>query len=383
MRAAVLAVLVARTAVNGGYRIVYPFLPEIARGLGLSLAGAGALLALRAGTGLAAPLVPRVAERLGRRATMLAGVGLSIAGCLAVAGSSGPALAAIAFVVIGLSKPAFDVPMQGWFGARVPYRRRGRVLGVVELTWAASLALALPAGFLIAAAGWRAPFVMVAALGGLGAVAVHRLIVSDRPASHQPRPLRLTRPLVAMLAVVLLLRLAAELLFVVYGAWLERDFGLSVTAIGVFTLVVVAAEMTGEGAVAAFADRLGLKRTILVGLLGSGCVYAALGLVGSSLGLALVAVVGWFMLFELTIVATIPFVTELSPEARDRLLSLIAAVAVTSGGVAALAAPRLFALGGIGLCGLVAAGCVLVAAAVLSLRVPSPPAARGAGPGAQ
>lgn len=372
VRAAVLAVLIARTAVNGGYRIVYPFLPEIARGLGLTLAGAGVLLALRAGAGLAAPLVPRVTERLGRRATMLAGIGLSVAGCLAVAGANGPALAAVAFVVTGLSKPAFDVPMQGWFGARVPYRRRGRVLGVVELTWAASLALALPAGFLIAAASWRAPFVMVAALGLLGALAVHRLMVSDRPARRHPRPLRLTPALVALLAVVMLLRLAAELLFVVYGSWLERDFGLSVTAIGVFTLVVVAAEMTGEGMVAAFADRLGLKRTILVGLIGSGCVYAALGLVGSSLGLALVAVVGWFLLFELTIVATIPFATELATEARDRLLSLVAGVAVASSGIAALGAPQLFALGGIGLCGLVAAGCAWAAAALLALRVPPP-----------
>jgi MFS transporter, DHA1 family, inner membrane transport protein len=372
--AAVAAVLLARTAVNGGYRIVYPFLPEIARGLEVSLATIGLVLALRAALGLAAPAIPLVAEAVGRRAVMLGSLAASVAGCLIVAGARGVAVAGVGLAVAGVAKPAFDIPMQGWFGARVPYGRRGRVLGVTELTWALSLALALPAGFLIAATSWRAPFVLVAVLSALGLVAVAGLMASDRPPARVRRPLRLTRPLVGILVVALLFRFAAESLFIVYATWLESDFGLSVAAIGVFTLVVVGAELAGEGSVAAFADRVGLKRAILIGLLGTGGVYASLGLVGDSLLLAVVAVVGWFALFEITIVATIPFVTELAAEARDRLLALLAASAVASGGVAALVAPRLYAAGGIALCGLVAAGAVLVGAVVLATAVPAPAA---------
>nr|MBA2529323.1 MFS transporter [Euzebyales bacterium] len=158
VRAALLAVLLARTAVNGAYRIVYPFLPEIARGLGVSLGVMGGLLALRSAAGLAAPLVPRFAESLGRRAVMLVGVAGTAVGCLLLAGASGVTVAAAGLLTVGLAKPLFDIPMQGWFGARVPYARRGRVLGVTELTWALSLLLALPAGFLITATSWRAPF---------------------------------------------------------------------------------------------------------------------------------------------------------------------------------------------------------------------------------
>jgi predicted MFS family arabinose efflux permease len=371
VRAALVAVFLARTAVNGGYRIVYPFLPEIARGLGVSLGVMGALLAVRSVAGLAAPLVPRLAEAFGRRVLMLAGLGATVLGCAILAGANGVVAAAVGLLLAGAAKPLFDIPMQGWFGARVPYERRGRVLGLTELTWALSLAIALPAGFLITATSWRAPFVLVVILGGVGVVVVARLIASDRPEVTIRVPLRFTGSAVAILGVVLLFRLAAELLFVVYATWLEVDFGLSVAAIGVFTMVIVGAELVGEGSVAAFADRVGLKRSILIGLVGSGTVYASLGLVGGSLPLAVLAVIGWFVLFEITIVATIPFVTGIAGESRERLLSMVAAISVVAAGLAALGAPQLFAIGGMMLCGMVAAGCAAAAALVL-LRVPSP-----------
>jgi predicted MFS family arabinose efflux permease len=376
VRSALLAVLVARTAVNGAHRIVYPFLPEIARGLGVSLGVMGGLLALRSAAGLAAPLVPRLTESLGRRAVMLVAMAGTILGCLLLAGASGVATAAAGLLTAGLAKLLFDIPMQGWFGARVPYARRGRVLGITELTWALSLLLALPAGFLIAATSWRAPFLLIAAMAVAGAAAVGWLIRGDRPAETVRAPLRLTGTAVGILGAVLLFRLAAELLFVVYGTWLEADFGLSVAAIGVFTLVVVAAELVGEGTVAAVADRVGLKRSVLIGLLGSAVVYASLGLVGRSLPAAVLAVIGWFVLFEITIVATVPLVTGIAGDSRERLLSLVVAVSVLASGAAALIGPQLFAVGGMGLCGLVAAGCALTGAGVLSrIAGPAPTAA--------
>lgn len=371
VRAALVAVLIARTAVNGGHRIVYPFLPEIARGLGVSLGTMGLLLALRSLTGLAAPLVPGLSERLGRRSLMIAACVGTTSGCAVLAGAQAVPAAAVGLVLAGLAKPAFDIPMQGWFGARVPYERRGRVLGTTELTWALSLLLALPAGFLIAATSWRAPFVMIAILGLIGAAVVARLMAGDRPTNRVHQTLHFSPEVRRILLVVLGFRIASELLFVVYGTWLESDFGLSVAAIGVFTVVVVGGELIGEGSVAVFADRVGLKRSILIGLIGSGIVYACLGLVGGALWAAVLAVVAWFILFEVTIVATFPFVTGLAGDARERALALVATVSVGAGGLAAVAGPQLFRIGGMALCGLVAAASVMLAALVLA-RVPSP-----------
>lgn len=372
--AAVLAaVLVARTAVNGGMRVVYPFLPEIERGLGVSAAALGVVLSVRAMAGLTAPMVPRLAERVGRRALMAAGLATTAVGCLLVVGAPGFAVAAVGIILCGLAKPTFDVPMQGWFGARVPYARRGRVLGLTELTWAMALALTVPAGPLIAVTDWRAPFILVGLLAVLGLVVLARLVAPDRPAARGRRPLRLTRAHLAVLGVVLLFRLALELVFLSYGRWLETDFGLSVTAIGLFTLVVVASELAGEGAVAAFADRIGLRRSVFAGLLGCAAAYVALGFVGGSLAGAMTVVVVWFVASEITIVSIIPFVSELAVESRDRLLSLLVMTNAAGAALAALVAAPAFTAWDMRGAGLIAAGCVLGAGTLL-VFVPSPDA---------
>lgn len=371
--AALAAVLVARTAVNGGMRVVYPFLPEIERGLGVSAAALGVVLAVRAMAGLTAPVVPRLAERVGRRALMAAGLATTAVGCLFVVGAPGFGVAAAGIILCGLAKPTFDVPMQGWFGARVPYARRGRVLGLTELTWAMALALTIPAGALIAVTDWRAPFVLVVLLAALGLVVLARLVAPDHPAARGRRPLRLTRPHLAVLGVMLLVRLALELVFLSYGRWLETDFGLSVTAIGLFTLVVVASELAGEGAVAAFADRIGLRRSVFAGLLGCAAAYVALGFVGGSLAGAVTVVVVWFVASEITIVSIIPFVSELAVESRDRLLSLLVMTNAAAAALAALVAAPVFTAWDMRGAGLIAAGCVLGAGTLL-MFVPSPDA---------
>jgi MFS transporter, DHA1 family, inner membrane transport protein len=372
VRAALVAVLVARTAVNAGVRVVYPFLPAIARGLGVSFATIGVLMALRSLAGVTAPLVVRMSESVGRRTLMLAGCAAVTVGCLVTAGARGAALAAVGFVLVGVAKPMFDVPMQAWFGDRVPYARRGRVLGTTELSWAASLLLTVPlSGLLITWFGWQAPFLLVAVMAVVGGLAVARLMANDRPTHTTRRPLQLTPQRLAMVAVVLLYIVAAEIVFIVYGRWLEDDLGLTVAAIGVFTLVVGGAELVGEGSVAAFADRIGLKRSIFAGLVVSAAAYLSLGLVGGALLTAIAVVLVWFIAFEITIVASVPFVSELSPESRDRMLSVVVATIAGGRALGALAAPPLYEVGGMAATGAVAAGLVLVAALVLT-QVPSP-----------
>lgn len=377
------AVLLARTAVNGSQRVVYPFLPEIARGLGTSLAVLGALVAARSLIGLLAPVAARGAEVAGRRWLMLGGVAAAGIGTLVLGLAPGLAVAAAAFVVVGLAKPAFDVPMQGWFGARVPYAQRGRVLGITELTWAGGLLATVPlAGWLISATSWRALAVPVVVLAAGGAVAVWRLLPADRPRHPQPRPLRLTRQRLLVLAATFAFALAGESMFVVYGAWLEADLGLTVAAIGVFTVVVVAGELTGEGLVAAVGDRLGLRRAVLAGLAMSAVAYLCLGLVGASVVGAIVVVLAWFVGYEVTIVATVPLISEMGGQARDRLLGLMMVMIASARGVGALLGPALFAAGGITAAGVLAA-CAAVTSAALMAAVRSPsvsPAAPAAGP---
>lgn len=384
--AAVAAIVVARTATNGSWRVVYPFVGEIADGLGVGLTAVGVLLFVRAIAALIAPAVPRAIDRTGHRRVMLAALIAVLAGsAVLVATDALPAGwwalvgAGVGFAVLGFAKPLFDVPMQGWLGARVPAQRRGRVLGVTELAWGLALVLAFPAGWLIVAFGWTAMFWLVAAVAVAGFVGIAVTLPRRDPRQATPAKMTLSHlrgPLGVLIVVVVLFRLAAELLFVVYGPWLEADLGMMVTAIGAFTLIVVASELAGEGAVAAIGDRVGLRRSVLIGLVGTTVAYASLGLVGGSLAAAIVVVVAWFLLFEVTIVATIPLAIGLAQARRERLMSLIATVNVAATGLGALLGPALFSVAGIWLNGLVAAGCTATATVLVLARVPAPDAAR-------
>jgi predicted MFS family arabinose efflux permease len=360
------AVLVARTAVNGAGRVVYPFLPAIARGLDVSLGALGAVVAVRNLGGLAAPLAAWASERSGRRALMVGAMLAVAGGALLTASSSwlGPAAAGI--IVAGIAKAMFDVPMQAWFGDRVAYADRGRVFGITELTWPLGLVVVVPvSGLLIQRLGWQVPFVLVSILSVVGAAFVWALIASDRPTRRVARPLALTRERIELLGVVVLFSISAEMIFVVYGQWLESSVGLSVAGVGLFTIAVVAGELGGEGTVAWVSDRVGLRRMTLAGLVVSALAYLALGFAGRSLFLAVVVVVVWVAAFEVTLVAALPLASELAPESRDRLLSLFSVASSTGRVLGALAASPLFVTGGIALNGIVAAGGVLVGAAVL------------------
>lgn len=331
------------------------------------------LVALRSIVGLTAPLAAALAERTGRRAVMLGGLVATALGSALIGLAPALGVAAVGFLLVGLGKPLFDVPMQGWFGARVPYERRGRVLGITELTWAGGLLATVPlAGWLIPRSSWRVQFLVVVALVVAGVLAVRLLMADDRPTTRTVAPMEWTRARAAMLGVVGLFSFAAEALFVVYGAWLEEALGLDVTAIGVFTLLVVAAELVGEGGVAGLGDRVGLHRAVRAALVTSTLAYLALTVVGSSLALAVVVVVVWFIGFEVSIVASVPLVSELGGTGRDRMLGWMVAVIAVGRASGALLAPSLFAGTGIVGPALVAAASTVVALGLLTAWVRDP-----------
>ncbi len=113
--------------------------------------------------------------------------------------------------------------------------------------------------------------------------------------------------------------------------------------------------------VAVMSDRIGIRRMIIFGLVISAVAYASFSLTGDSLVRAILTVAVWIAAFEVTIVATIPFVSELAAESRDRLLSLLAVAIALGRASGALLAQPLYSVGGIGLAGGLSALCVLVA----------------------
>ncbi len=370
-------ILLSRVIIDSSFRVVYPFLPVISRGLGVPLTAVSFLLTLRALAGLSSPLFGPLLDRYGRRSLMLAGLGMLAMATALMAGWPIYGVAVVAFVLIGLSKTAYNPALQAYLGDAVPYHRRGRVMGLTELSWAAAWLVGVPAaGFLIERAGWQAPFVVLTLLALVALLFTGRLPSdpSQRASSIAFHWTGLCHNRSAWLgmAVGLLFVFAIENVFVVYGAWMEETFRLSVGALGLASSVIGIAEAMGEGASAGLVDRLGKKTAVLGGLLLNAGAYLLLPLLSGSLTSALVGLFVLFMAFEFSIVSSIPLMSELAPGARGRLMSLNVAALSVGRMVGSLTGAPLWLRGGLTLNGVVSCGAALAAFALLFLFVSEP-----------
>lgn len=368
----------ARLTINIGHRMVYPFLPAIARGLNISLQTAGVLMTARAAVGLVAPFFGPASDRWGRRRLMVAGLAIFVGGAAFVVVFPRYPAVALGFVLLGLSKVIFDPSLHAYLADRVPYRRRGRAIAFTELSWGGAILVGAPAmGWIIAQWGWSAPYAALVGMGLIGLIGLLVALPRDArpPGALAPAPsfwlaFRLVlrnRAAVAALAITCLAMAANELLFLIFGTWMESSFGLSVTRVGLTAAVIGLAELLGEIGVGGWVDRLGKRRSVAIGLGFTAAGYVALALNSGDLWAARIWLFALFICFEFMIVATIPLVTELVPAARGTMLALNLASSSLGRAIGALIAPSLWMMGGILWNGL-AAGAITLCALGLLLR---------------
>lgn len=314
-----------RLVVNTAHRFVFPFLPAITRGLGISLEQGGLLMSARSIAFVATPAMVATAGRGERRLRLAVwSLGLMAVGALVTAATGVFVGAFVGFVLLGLGKPSYDAAAQAYIADRTPYERRARFMSILELTWAGGLLVGAPlAGWLIDSFGWEAPFWFVGILFTLTMLAAPGLLDADLSHDETGRaPLTLDLRKMALLTAAVLFSFAAETTFIVFGAWLEDDFALSIAALGLASTVIGLAELTGEGSVLLFADRIGKIRMVALGLGVSAVGYALLAPASSSMAAGLAALALAFVAFEVTIVSAIPLASEIAPLARTRYLAL-------------------------------------------------------------
>ena len=366
------ASIVCRTALNTARRFIYPFAPDLSRTLGVPLTSITALIAVNWATNLLGLVAGPLADRFGYRGMMLIGMAMLAAGMMA--GGLFPffGILIMAQFLSGLGKSLFDPALQAYVGSRVPYRRRGLVVGFLEMAWAASTLVGIPAmAFLIDRAGWRAAFVALSISGMAGLLMVKAVTpVERRTASPSYARLDLgsslrevigNRAALGVACFAFLFNLAMDNLFVIYGVWLEGAFGLTLVAVGLGTAVIGAAELAGEFLTAGFADRVGLKRTALGGVAACGLTYAALPWVAVTVPLALGGLFVHFCLFEMTVVTAVSLATELLPSNRATMISAYYAAAGLGRVAGALMGGLVWLAGGILATGLVSAAVTVAA----------------------
>jgi predicted MFS family arabinose efflux permease len=321
---------------------------------------------------------------------MMLGVALLIVGATLTAGLSAYGVALVGFGMMGLAKSAYDPAMQTYISQRVPYARRSRALGVSELAWSAAW-LGMPlSGWLIDHLNWRAPFAVIAALGLAGWWLIRHTLVADQP---DPPILPNSPTLEAQrkdawaalflsfnhlwhdrharlaLCITMSLALAQDSLIVVYGAWMEDAFGLTVTALGLVSLVIGLAEAIAELGVALLSDRLGKRRAVSLGLALTAGGYLLLPRLSGNLDVALAGTAFTILAFEFSIVSFIPLISGLSATARGTLMSLNVAAFSVGRVVAAPLAVALYRPGDLTRNGLLSAlVCLLSLGLLLFIR---------------
>lgn len=338
-------------------------------------------------TGLVAPLFGVLSDRSGGRRVMVFGAGLFAIGALLTGGLPWYGVALVTFGLMGLAKMAFDPGMQVFVGQRVPYERRGRVLGLAELAWSFSL-LAMPlCGWLIDTVSWRAPYFVFGAVGVPVWWLTRRALPTDVASDEgvilvtgeikaaltslvgDVREVWRDRQSRLALSTTALIAFAQVNLMVVYGAWMEDGFNLTVTNLGAVTLVIGAAELLAELAVAFISDRFGKRRSVFVSVILLVLAYVALPRLTGSLGAALVGSAVLTLFFEFSIVGLLPLVSGMNAESRGTLMSLSSAAMSASRVVAAPIGVALYAPGDIGMNGTISAvTCVLLVLVLVGLR---------------
>lgn len=355
-----------RFILNTSRRFVYPFAPVLSRGLGVPLTAITSIIALNWATGILAVFIGPVTDRLGHRLMMIAGMIMLAVGLLVSGFFPLYAVVLVALFLAALAKAVFDPAVQAYISEQVPYRRRGLAIGLLEYSWAGSALLGIPAlALVIDEFGWRSPFFLMGVLALLGIAALVVLIPRTNKDHAGPgskinlktswkRMLR-ERTARGALAFVFLVSAANDNLFVVYGAWLEQSFGLSIVALGLGISVIGLAELLGETMTATLADRIGLKKSVAIGLTICIFFYLTLPLVSQTVTMAFVNLFLIFATFEFMIVTSVSMATELVPEARATMMATYMGAAGLGRVAGALIGGPVWLIGGIFATGAVSA----------------------------
>lgn len=369
-RSAELAVLTGSKAVsNTAQRWVGPFLPTLERAFDSTTGALTGVIGVCELGGLTTAASGRWLDRGHERRVFLFGtVAVAVSSVVALGGSITTFAVAYALVIVGVGN--LTTAGHAWIGHRVPFQVRARAIGAFETSWAIALLVGAPAlALLIDVFGWRGPYVALAIAGAAGAGLV-ALLVSTAPA-HDVRSAGVERvaiPRVAWPAIVASAATSAAGLgtFVVSGAWLDDAYGVPTAGLGLIAAGFGVIELASSTSVAVVGDRIGTRRSVIIGQVG---LLLGVVVILSAGGSRPIAIAGLLLLlggFEYAFVSSLTLVTEAAPAARGRVIGLSNAVGTLVRAGAVVASGQLYEAFGMtgSLCLAVAATTVGVGATI-------------------
>jgi predicted MFS family arabinose efflux permease len=354
MRFQVMLFALVRMIININTRMIYPFLNTFASGLGVDLVTISLAMTVRSISGAFSLFLTPVADRRGRKTGMLLGVAIFIVGAGLVTVWSSFTAFTIAISLTFLGMFVYLSSTQAYIGDRVRAGRRGTALGLIETGWGVSYIIGMPIlGWIIDRYGWRAPFPITAALGVLAFILILAFVPNYKPEQKLINSGVLKSILDVLkipaarygLLMSLMLISSNEVINLVFGVWLEVSFGLKLAALGAASAVIGISEISGESIGGVVSDKLGRERSIMLGMGLMLVVSAALPFVGGTQAGALIGLFFFYLSYEFTFVSTLPFMTELVPEARGTMLGANVACLALGRMIGNLVSPFVFRVG--------------------------------------
>jgi len=353
-RAAELGVLTsAKLVSNTALRWVGPFLPTLERAFGASTSTLTTVMGVAELGGLTTTATGRWLDRGLQRTIFTAGL-IAVVASSAIALGGSTVWFAVSFAVLVIGVANLTVAGHTWISSRVPYAQRGRAIGLFETSWAFALLLGAPLiALAIDAGGWRAPYIGLCIAAVLAVILVRATIPADvrvTAATHLAESGSPTIPASAWLTLVASALIAAAGLsvFIVSGTWLEDRHEVSTGGLGLVAMGFGALELLASSSSAFLADRIGKRRSVIVGL---AVLIGGLALVatsGDSLPIAILGLTTFLAGFEFGFVTGLSLVTEAAPGARGRAIGFGNAIGTVARASAVLVSGRLYDAVGIG-----------------------------------
>lgn len=347
------ATTIIRTVFNTGFRMVFPLQPILMKGFGISLTQITRMYAGQSLVGVFSPILASIADTKGRKTGMLVGMIIFSLGTLVVLFLPTPMGFFLFLVLSFMGKAIFDPSMQAYFGDAIPYERRGFVLGITETSWSLGFFLGVPAvGFLMKEFGLLSPFLVLTVVGVLLFLIAIYIIPPDSVSKRKSPSMLKNMGLVFSstsalggLGVMLGISFSNQLVNAVFGVWLNESFSLQIAALSGASALIGISELLGEGGVSLLVDRIGPKKAVLIGLIGSIVSSAVLPFLGGTVLGAFIGLFFFYLTFEFTIVSGIPLMTQVLPDARATLMALTIASVSLGRGIGSLIAAPLYANG--------------------------------------
>lgn len=375
----IMLMLISRFTLNTSFRMIYPLLVFLAQDFAVDLTTASLLVTMQVGVSLLSPLGGILSDLRGERTTLMGALLFFCSGTLCCMLAPSFALFLTGYALTGLGAALYQPALQSYISARTDYARRGRVLGLIETSWALSALLGVTLmTYVVQISGTRAAaFAMLFGMGLLLMGGTHMILPADRTSPHVAHVPRCRAGMVALSrrsvwgAILLLICMlwSIELIFVVYAGWLQADFGATTEQLGLIFGLLGFVELGGSGGSALLTDRLGKRRAVLLGLVALAMAEAALPFSAGKWPLFLPLFLLMGLCFEFTLISTFPLLSEMVPLMRGTVLALGMAAMGIGRVTGSLLGPFLWQNYGFMVNGLLASGLMLLSVLIGLLLV--------------